>query len=256
MSRRLFRRLYDRAKSADDLPWHRAEPPALLVEAVAARQTPPGRALDIGCGSGVFSVWLAERGYDVTAIDFTPAALEMARDRAQKAGADITFHEVDVTTPWEAPAPFDVVVDSGCLHCFGAPAPRAAYRANVLSWLAPNGDYLLGHFLKRHALDWRPIGPHRFRPERINRALRTRPRAAAAAPGDGPAPTPAHRAEDHGRGVLVPAYGIGQISLERRRPFVRVRDRGERPWHLAVCHEGRNLCSLVAQQLKEHYRNA
>ncbi len=167
MSRRLFRMLYDRAKSADDLPWHRTEPPALLVEAVAARQTPPGRALDIGCGSGVFSVWLAERGYDVTAIDFTPAALEMARDRAQKAGADITFHEVDVTTPWEASAPFDVVVDSGCLHCFGAPAPRAAYRANVLSWLAPNGDYLLGHFLKRHALDWRPIGPHRFRPERI-----------------------------------------------------------------------------------------
>src|SRR6185436_11670899 len=56
---------YRRAKTPKDLPWHRDAPDGFLPEVVEARAK-PGRALDLGCGSGVFSVWLAKQGYQVT----------------------------------------------------------------------------------------------------------------------------------------------------------------------------------------------
>jgi len=46
-------------------------------------------------------------------------------------------------------------------------AALKTYRAQVLSWLAPKGDFVLGHFDKRHALDWRPMGPRRRTPVQI-----------------------------------------------------------------------------------------
>jgi hypothetical protein len=56
--------------------------------------------------------------------------------------------------------PFELVFDSGCLHSLVGGSP-AAYRAKLLEWLAPGGQFVLEHWGKRHALDWRPIGPRR-----------------------------------------------------------------------------------------------
>ncbi len=60
------------------LPWHRDTPSKVLESAVAARNG-HGRVLDVGCGAGGFSAWLAERGMDVTGIDLFPEAIAMAR---------------------------------------------------------------------------------------------------------------------------------------------------------------------------------
>ena len=70
--------LYGRAKTPSDLPWYREEPQDLLAEIGKTRER-PGRALDVGCGSGMHAVWLAQQGWEVTGIDFTDRALEMAR---------------------------------------------------------------------------------------------------------------------------------------------------------------------------------
>ncbi len=160
VSQSQFRALYGRAKTPSDLPWASEEPRDLLVEIARARER-PGRALDVGCGTGMYSVWLARQGWQVTGIDFIDRALEMARERSQAAGAEIQFEKRDVLAP-QPSEPFDLVVDVGCLHNFGRADERAAYRANLVSWLAPGSDYYLGHFERRHVLDWRPIGPRRF----------------------------------------------------------------------------------------------
>ena len=58
-------------KAAGDphrLPWHHEDPGRMLVEAVEARKG-RGRALDVGCGSGIFTAWLAEHGMEATGID-------------------------------------------------------------------------------------------------------------------------------------------------------------------------------------------
>jgi SAM-dependent methyltransferase len=161
--RRIFERLYARANRAEDLPWHEPEPPALLGQALQARKL-PGRALDLGCGAGTYSMWLAERGYSVTAIDFMPQAVRLAGDRARLAGLDMTVAQGDVTadaTRLAHPGPFDVILDVGCLH--GLPdALRPAYKRQILSWLAPDGDYILLHFGRRGWWDLWPIGPRRI----------------------------------------------------------------------------------------------
>ena len=57
--------LYRRAAGPDDFPWHEDKPSRLLEEAVASRPT-KGRALDLGCGSGFYTVHLAQQGFEVT----------------------------------------------------------------------------------------------------------------------------------------------------------------------------------------------
>ena len=155
----VMRNFYRRAAGdAQRLPWHRDEPGRLLASAVAARDA-RGRALDVGCGAGVLSVWLAQQGLRVTGIDLFPEAIAMARSHAEKAGAEIELVTGDLFafTPSER---FDLVYDSGCMHSLVG-GDVDAYKRRLLAWLHRGGDFVLEHWGKRHALDWRPIGPRR-----------------------------------------------------------------------------------------------
>jgi SAM-dependent methyltransferase len=152
----IFTRLYRRAPEVETLPWHREDPPPLLEQAVAQRTT-RGRALDLGCGEGVYAVWLARQGFDVVGIDFVPAAIEAARARAVSAGVDVELRQGDVAE-YDAPAPFDVVLDSGCLHHLPK-GKVAGYRRRLDEWLAPGGDFVLVHFAHRSKVPI-PMGPN------------------------------------------------------------------------------------------------
>ena len=154
-----YRRNYAKACSAEALPWYRDEPTTFLSEIIVERGA-PGRALDIGCGSGVDSVFLAQNGWDVTSLDFMPDALQMASERARNAGVEISTIEADALK-WDAPADsFDLIVDIGCLHSKTGRA-RRMYRDKVISMLKKGGVYLLWHLERRHLFDWRPRGPRR-----------------------------------------------------------------------------------------------
>jgi 2-polyprenyl-3-methyl-5-hydroxy-6-metoxy-1,4-benzoquinol methylase len=167
LQRTVFARLYRRAPTVESLPWHRDEPPALLADALAPRAQ-RGRALDLGCGQGVHAVYLAQQGFSVVAIDFVADALAAARARAERAGVDIDFRECDVLE-YEAPAAFDVVLDSGCLHHLPK-AKVGAYRARLDEWLAPGGDFVLVHFAHRPRALWVPKGPrHMTRDDAVAR---------------------------------------------------------------------------------------
>ena len=154
--RKLMQMFYDQADGPTDLPWHEDEPGRLLEQAAQLRT---GKALDLGCGSGVFSVFLAEQGFQVTAIDYIPKALDFARRRAAEHQVDITWVGEDLLN-WSTDERFDLILDSGTFHNMSGASTRR-YKARLLSWLAPDGDYVLGHWGKRHALDWRPVGPRR-----------------------------------------------------------------------------------------------
>jgi SAM-dependent methyltransferase len=61
------------------------------------REPPHGKALDLGCGSGIWSVELARRGWEVTGVDAVPRALRRARERARRTGVELRLVEGDVT---------------------------------------------------------------------------------------------------------------------------------------------------------------
>jgi SAM-dependent methyltransferase len=106
-------------------PWEQMAQPAiadqiadLFAREEEGREPPYGRALDLGCGSGIWAVELAERGWQVTGVDFVPKALRRARERAESAGVDVELKEGDVTDldPTGVGSGFRLLLDFGCFH--------------------------------------------------------------------------------------------------------------------------------------------
>lgn len=119
------------------------EPNAFLA-ASATRFTPGMQVLDIACGEGRNSVWLARQGCEVTGIDISPLALAKARALASDQSARVTFEEADLHT-WTWPvSACDAVV---CIFIqFAAPEGRAALFARMLDALRPGGLLFLQGF--------------------------------------------------------------------------------------------------------------
>jgi cyclopropane fatty-acyl-phospholipid synthase-like methyltransferase len=106
---------------------------------------PPGRALDLGCGTGTNVITLAQNGWQAYGIDFVPKAIRRAKAKAQQAGVEAAFKVGDVSAPGNFDGPFDLVLDIGCYHVL-TDRQRGAYRKNLEKLLAPGGTYMLYTF--------------------------------------------------------------------------------------------------------------
>jgi SAM-dependent methyltransferase len=69
----------------------------------------PGRALDVGCGEGADAIWLATRGWDVTAVDISEVAIGRARESAAHLGLTVDWQVGDVLVTAPPPESFDLV---------------------------------------------------------------------------------------------------------------------------------------------------
>jgi methyl halide transferase len=98
-------------------PWDTGRPAHELVRLVKEGLLRPSPVLELGCGSGADAVFLASRGFDVTAVDSSPTAIERARTRAECAGVLVRFVLEDVFTFVQtAHEPFDVIYEAGFYH--------------------------------------------------------------------------------------------------------------------------------------------
>jgi SAM-dependent methyltransferase len=136
------RAAWDERYSTDELIW-KADPNRFLVEETEAFE--PGRALDVACGEGRNSVWLASRGWRVTGVDFSHAGLAKAARLATERGVEVTLVEADVVE-WRPPsASFDLVI---VMYLHLVADERRQVLANAASALAPGGTLLVvGHDL-------------------------------------------------------------------------------------------------------------
>jgi SAM-dependent methyltransferase len=101
--------------------------------------------LDLGCGTGANSVFLGQHGFDVTGVDFAPAALAKAARAAEAAGVKIDLVEDDLTALRRVSGPFDVLVDYGTLDDLSA-SDRDRYVRNVVPLARPGARFLLWCF--------------------------------------------------------------------------------------------------------------
>jgi SAM-dependent methyltransferase len=120
-------------------PWEDAEDQAPFVEKIDAlfeeeeqgRSAPFGPALDLGCGSGIWGLRLAERGWQVTGVDLVQKALDRARERVDQADAEMRLVQANVTelAPGEVGEGFRLILDTGTFHDFRPEQQRAMGRS-------------------------------------------------------------------------------------------------------------------------------
>jgi SAM-dependent methyltransferase len=129
-------------------PWDTGVVPkelSVLVEGADA--LPAGRALDIGCGTGTQSVYLAQNGWRVTAIDAVDRPLARARGRADAARVDVQWIKADVTELGSLGIEpgLTLAFDRGCFHGLND-RERAVYAAGVTALAAPGATLLMMAF--------------------------------------------------------------------------------------------------------------
>ena len=123
-------------------PWDTGVTPPELERFVETHE--PGRALDLGCGTGTNVVYLARHDWDAVGVDFAPRAIAKAKRRARDAGVSCEFTVGDVTR-LAMEGPFDLALDIGCLHSIAA-SGRAAYASGLARVVRSGGTYLLYAF--------------------------------------------------------------------------------------------------------------
>jgi len=108
---------------------------------------PPGSALDVGCGTGDCSIYLAQNGWKVTGVDYVAKPLDKARAKADAADLSVNFVRADVTHLSQAGigAGFQLIVDNGCLHNMSG-GDREAYVREVSAVVAPDARLLIVAF--------------------------------------------------------------------------------------------------------------
>lgn len=144
MSEELSRTFWeDRYRGGHVAAGNRQPNPQLVAEVAGLT---PGTALDAGCGEGADAIWLASRGWQVTAVDFAPTALRRAREHAATLGAGITSRidwvEADLTS-WTPPEEQFDLVSAHYVHPAG---PREVLLRGLAAAVAPGGTLLfVGH---------------------------------------------------------------------------------------------------------------
>jgi len=117
---------------------------ALVAQEEATREPPYGRALELGCGTGRWSVDLARRGWQVVGVDVVPKAIQLARQRAREAGVEVTFVHGDATALRDAGvgAGFSFLLDVECFNHLND-AQRLAVGREVNAVAAADATMLL-----------------------------------------------------------------------------------------------------------------
>lgn len=140
--KRAFEKVYEKPDAAI---WTLEEPPQILRDLVEDGTIKPCKTLDVACGEGTAAVYLAKKGFEVTGIDFVENAIEYARDRANKAGAEVEFKVMDATDLSGLNEKFDFIFEWALIHHLKS-EQVAPYLKQIPKLLNPGGLYLTNSF--------------------------------------------------------------------------------------------------------------
>jgi cyclopropane fatty-acyl-phospholipid synthase-like methyltransferase len=147
------------------VPWDTNVTPPELVELIQTGGLAEGHALELGCGTGTNAIYMAQHGWQVTAIDFVARAISRARRKSRRAKVrqETRFLVGDATRLRDYDLPtFDLVLDIGCLHTL-APEQRPAYASGLSAVVRPGATFLLYAFQPREGT----MGPMGLTPDEV-----------------------------------------------------------------------------------------
>ena len=116
-----------------------------LMSLVESGRIQPCRTVDLGCGAGANAIYLAQKGFEVTGVDYAEAAIKTARARAKEAGTQVNFLVDDLTNLRHVSGTFDFLFDYGVLDDLRLDQ-RELYIHNMLPLTHADSHYLLWGF--------------------------------------------------------------------------------------------------------------
>jgi len=140
----MFRRLHFQYMYFRQPPWDTGVSPPELFDFI--KNNKPGRAIDLGCGTGTNVITLAKAGWKVIGVDFAPRAIKLANQKIKQERVQAELFVGDVTNLDGIHGPFDFALDLGCFHGISKDG-RAQYLDQLDRILTPNGFWLLYAFL-------------------------------------------------------------------------------------------------------------
>jgi len=169
--RKMWEKTYEQTPYRE-LPWYSPRPYGWVVRAARERWFRAGtRVLDIGCGAGTNSIFLARSGFEVCGVDLAPGAISAALKRAAHEGLSIDFRVADALRLPYPTASFGGAIDVGCFHTFD-PSLRPAFSRELARVLRPSARYVLSWIAREHV---GPLGPpHRPGLDEVTQALEDR----------------------------------------------------------------------------------
>jgi len=141
MNKEIFEQIYEKPRA----PWTRIEPPQVLVELIKSKKISPCKTIDIGCGEGFYSIYLASKKFDVTGIDISKRAIQYAKGNAASRGVNVCFVAMDIANLEQLNKKFDFVLEWGLMHHI-MPSQRRKYVEDIADLLNKGGKYLSACF--------------------------------------------------------------------------------------------------------------
>ncbi len=141
----IFRKLFYNFMYLTNPPWDTGITPPELVSFVESY--PPGKALDLGCGTGTNAIYMAQKGWEVSGVDFVGRAIRTARRKARQAGVQVKFYLDDVTRLKGITGPFNLILDIGCFHNLQG-REKITYIQNLERLLDTGGTFLIYGFIQ------------------------------------------------------------------------------------------------------------
>ena len=123
-------------------PWEINRVDSNLVIMITEAGIKPCKVLDIGCGTGDNSIWLAEQGFEVSGCDASRLAIEAAMEKSGRAWVECSFFEADFLREKSSTSLYSLLFDRGCFHCFDEPDQRLQFVKNCSSLLKEDGLWI------------------------------------------------------------------------------------------------------------------
>ncbi len=145
--------------AAGDMPWDSGITPPEIFAILA--QLPPGKALDLGCGTGTVMRDLLKHGWEVDGVDFAQGAIDLARDKLERCPVKswrLFCHDVTKLAELrELRGPYDLIIDIGCGHCIDKDA-APGYAKTIAQMLKVGAVFMLyaSHARPDSSVGWMP----------------------------------------------------------------------------------------------------
>ncbi|MEE9592602.1 MAG: class I SAM-dependent methyltransferase [Thermoplasmata archaeon] len=149
-------------------PWDIGRPQSEFVRLEEAGSV-GATVLDVGCGTGENTLYLAKRGHEAWGVDSSPRAIEKAKSKSRRRGIPVTFLVADALRLDRLGRSFGTVIDSGLFHTFSDP-DRLRFLDSLASVLPSGGSYFVLVFSEQEPADWG--GPRRISQEEIRATFR------------------------------------------------------------------------------------